>query len=160
MDREQVKAVLGHEIAHVANGDMVTLALIQGVVNTFVLFLSRVVGYIVDHLVFHGEDERGVGPGYYVTVVACDIVFGVLATLIVMWFSRQREFAADRGSTAYIGSARPMISALTRLGGLQAGQLPESMRAMGISAAPAWTRLFSSHPPIDKRIRALQAIGR
>jgi len=160
MNRDQVKAVLGHEIAHVANGDMVTLALMQGVLNTFVLFLSRVVGYVVDRLVFRTEQERGVGPGFYVTVVVCDIVFGILAALIVMWFSRHREFAADRGSAAYAGSPQPMIGALRRLADMEAGALPESMRAMGISGRPAWMQLFSSHPPIAERVRALQAMGR
>lgn len=160
MSHEEVEAVLGHEVAHAANGDMVTLALIQGVVNTFVVFLSRVVGYVVDRVVFRTEQERGVGAGFYITVVVCEILFGILATLIVMWFSRWREFRADRGSAQYLGSARPMINALARLGGLEAGQLPESIRAMGISGRPGWMRLFSSHPPIESRIAALQALGR
>jgi len=159
MSRDEVEGVLGHEIAHAANGDMVTLALIQGVVNTFVVFLSRVVGFVVDRLVFRTE-EREAGPGFYVTVIACEIVFGILATLIVMWFSRKREFRADRGSAEYLGTARPMINALVRLGGLEAGKLPESIRAMGISGQPGWMALFSSHPPIESRIGALQALER
>ena len=159
MNRDEVEAVLGHEIAHAANGDMVTLALIQGVLNTFVVFLSRVVGFLVDRLVFRTE-ERDVGPGFYIAVIVCDIVFGILAILIVMWFSRRREFRADRGSAEYLGTARPMISALTRLGGLEPGRLPESIRAMGISDRPGWMALFSSHPPIESRIQALQALER
>ena len=158
MNQEEVEGVLGHEVTHVANGDMVTMTLIQGVVNTFVIFLSRLVGTIVDRTVF--RTERGVGPGYYVTVIVCQILFGLLASIIVMWFSRQREFRADRGSAQYLGSARPMINALARLGGLEPGALPESIRAMGISDRPAWMGLFASHPPIEERIAALQALGR
>jgi heat shock protein HtpX len=158
MNQEEVEGVLGHEVTHVANGDMVTMTLIQGVVNTFVIFLSRLVGTIVDRTVF--RTERGVGPGYYVTVIVCQILFGLLASIIVMWFSRQREFRADRGSAQYLGSARPMINALARLGGIEPGALPESIRAMGISDRPAWMGLFASHPPIEERIAALQALGR
>src|SRR5882762_5632000 len=155
MSKEEVEAVLGHEISHVANGDMVTLTLIQGVLNTFVFFLSRVVGFIVDKAVF--RTERGTGPGYYVTVMVSQIVFGILASIIVMWFSRQREFRADAGSARLLGTPQPMIGALTRLGGMQPGALPQSMAASGISGAPGWAALFSSHPPIEERIRALQA---
>ncbi|MGB7541619.1 MAG: protease HtpX [Burkholderiales bacterium] len=155
MSREEIEAVLGHEIAHVANGDMVTLTLIQGVVNTFVVFLARVVGYAVDRVVF--RTERGIGPGYYITVIVCQIVFSILASVIVMWFSRRREFRADAGSAQYLGSPRPMIGALTRLGNLQAGELPKSLAASGINDAPGWTALFSSHPPLEERIRALQS---
>src|SRR5574339_368643 len=108
MSKEEVEAVLGHEIGHVANGDMVTLTLIQGVVNTFVVFLARVVGFFVDKAVF--RTERGVGPGFYITVIVCEIVFGILASMIVAWFSRQREFRADAGSAALMGSPRPMVS--------------------------------------------------
>src|SRR5258706_1110193 len=122
MTREEVEAVLGHEMGHVANGDMVTLTLIQGVVNTFVVFLSRVVGYVVDRAVF--KTERGVGPGYMITVIVSQIVFGIVASLIVMWFSRQREFRADAASASLLGSPRPMIAALRRLGGVEAGPLP------------------------------------
>src|SRR6266849_2475133 len=155
MSKKEVEAVLGHEISHVANGDMVTLTLIQGVLNTFVFFLSRVVGFIVDKAVF--RTERGVGPGFYITMIVCQILFGILASMIVMWFSRQREFRADAGSAGLLGSPRPMIGALMRLGGLQPGALPQSMVASGINGAPGWMALFSSHPPIEERIRALHA---
>ena len=155
MTREEVEAVLGHEIGHVANGDMVTLTLIQGVVNTFVVFLSRVVGYFVDRVVL--RNERGIGMGFYVTVFACEIVFGIFASMIVAWFSRQREFRADAASAGLLGSPRPMVNALARLGGLQPGELPKSIATSGISAGPGIMGLFSSHPPIEERIRALQA---
>ncbi|MCZ7565505.1 MAG: protease HtpX [Burkholderiales bacterium] len=158
MSKEEVEAVLAHEVAHVANGDMVTLTLIQGVVNTFVIFLSRVAGFLVDRVVF--KTERGVGPGFYITSIVFQILFGILAALIVAWFSRQREFRADRGSVEYLGSSRPMINALARLGGAEPGALPESMRAMGIADRPGWMGLFASHPPIERRIAALQALGR
>ena len=154
MSREETEAVLGHEISHVANGDMVTLTLIQGVVNTFVVFLARVVGYIVDRTVF--RTERGIGPGFYITVIVCEIVFGILASIIVMWFSRQREYRADAGSARLLGP-NPMIRALQRLAGLQATDLPKSISAFGINGMPSWMGLFSSHPPIEDRIRALQA---
>jgi heat shock protein HtpX len=155
MSREEVEAVLGHEIAHVANGDMVTLTLIQGVVNTFVVFLSRVVGYFVDKVVF--KTERGVGMGYYITVMVCQIVFGILASIIVAWFSRQREFRADAGSANLLGSPQPMMAALARLGGLEPGALPQSFKASGISDKPGFMALFSTHPPLEERIAALQA---
>jgi heat shock protein HtpX len=158
MNKNEVEAVLGHEVAHVANGDMVTMTLIQGVVNTFVVFLSRVVGMIVDRVVF--RTERGTGPGFFVTVIVCQIVFGLLASIIVAWFSRQREFRADRGAAQFMGDTKPMINALARLGGLEPGALPESIRAMGISDRPGFMALFSTHPPIEKRIAALQALGR
>ena len=158
MTREEVDAVLGHEISHVANGDMVTLTLIQGVVNTFVVFLARVVGYIVDKAVFRSDRDE-VGIGYYITVVVCEILFGILASIIVMWFSRQREFRADAGSAALLGSPRPMVAALRRLGGLEPAALPETIRAMGINDRPGWMALFSSHPPIEERIAALEARG-
>lgn len=155
MSREEVEAVLGHEVAHVANGDMVTLTLIQGVVNTFVVFLSRIVGFFVDKMVF--RTERGVGPGFYITVFVCEIVFGILASIIVAWFSRLREYRADAGSASLLGSPRSMIAALHRLGGLQPGALPASMSASGINGAPSgFLALFSSHPPIESRIAALQ----
>jgi heat shock protein HtpX len=154
MTREEIEAVLAHEIAHVANGDMVTLTLIQGVVNTFVVFLARVVGYFVDKMVF--KTERGVGPGFYVTVIVCEIVFGLLASMIVMWFSRYREFRADAGSVRFLGSPSPMIRALQRLGSMQASDLPKAVSAFGINGKPGWMELFSSHPPIEKRIAALQ----
>ena len=155
MSREEVEAVLGHEISHVANGDMVTLTLIQGVVNTFVVFLSRIVGYIVDKAVF--KTERGIGPGYYITVIVCQIVFGILASMIVAWFSRQREFRADAGSASLLGSGRPMINALSRLGGLQPGALPQSVATSGINNTPGFMALFSTHPPLEVRIAALQS---
>jgi heat shock protein HtpX len=155
MNREEIEAVLGHEITHVSNGDMVTLTLIQGVLNTFVFFLSRVVGFFVDKAVF--RSERGIGPGYYITVMVSQIVFGILASVIVMWFSRQREFRADAGSARLLGSPQPMIGALTRLGGMQPGALPQSIATAGVNGAPGWASLFSSHPPIEERIRALQA---
>jgi len=155
MSREEVEAVLGHEITHVANGDMVTLTLIQGVLNTFVFFLSRVVGFIVDKAVF--RTERGIGLGYYVTVMACQIVFGILASIIVFWFSRQREFRADAGSAQLLGTPRPMIGALTRLGSMQPGALPQSIATAGVNGSRGWAALFSSHPPIEERIAALQA---
>jgi heat shock protein HtpX len=155
MTRDEVEAVLGHELGHVANGDMVTLTLIQGVVNTFVVFLSRIVGYFVDKQVF--RTERGVGPGYYITVMVCQIVFGILASIVVAWFSRQREFRADAASAGLLGSPRPMIAALRRLGGLEAGALPQSMQAFGIAeGGNRFMALFASHPPIEERIAALE----
>jgi heat shock protein HtpX len=154
MNREEIEAVLGHEITHVANGDMVTLTLIQGVLNTFVFFLSRVVGFVVDKAVF--RSERGIGPGYYITAFASQIVFGILASMIVMWFSRQREFRADAGSARLLGTPQPMIGALVRLGGMQPGALPQSIATAGVNGAPGWAALFSSHPPIEERIAALQ----
>jgi heat shock protein HtpX len=156
MTREEVEAVLGHEVSHIANGDMVTLTLIQGVVNTFVVFLSRVVGYLVDRTVF--RTERGVGMGYYITVFACEILFGILASLIVAWFSRQREFRADAGSAGLLRSPRPMIAALRRLGGLEPDALPQSLQAFGIAeGGNRFMALFASHPPIEERIAALDA---
>lgn len=160
MSRDEVEAVLGHEIGHVANGDMVTLTLIQGVVNTFVIFLSRVIGYLVDRLIL--KNERGQGIGYFVTVIVSQIILGVLASVIVAWFSRQREFRADAASAELLGSPQPMVKALARLGGLQPGALPASFQSSGISNAPGWMALFSTHPPIEERIAALQtrAAGR
>src|SRR5437660_2551922 len=155
MSRDEVEAVLGHEVTHVANGDMVTLTLIQGVLNTFVFFLSRVVGFIVDKAVF--RTERGIGPGYYITVIVSQIVFGILAAMIVMWFSRQREFRADAGSAKLLGTPQPMIAALRRLGGLQTGGLPDSVKAFGISSESGLAQIFATHPPIEARIAALQA---
>jgi len=155
MSKEEVEAVLGHEVTHISNGDMVTLTLIQGVLNTFVFFLSRVVGFIVDKAVF--RTERGVGPGFYITMIVSQIVFGILASAIVAWFSRQREFRADRGSAKLLGSPQPMIAALTRLGGLQTGGLPDSVKAFGISSESGLAQIFATHPPIQVRIAALQA---
>jgi heat shock protein HtpX len=154
MNRQEVEAVLGHEIGHVANGDMVTLALIQGVLNTFVVFLSRIVGSIVDKAVFN--NERGTGPGYFITVIVCQILFGLVASMIVAWFSRRREFRADAASAGLLGSPAPMVSALKRLGGIEPTALPESIKAFGINDKPGFMSLFSSHPPIEQRIAALQ----
>ena len=155
MNKEEVEAVLGHEIAHVANGDMVTLALIQGVVNTFVIFLARIVGSIVDRAIF--KSERGNGPGYFITVLILEFVFGVLASIIVAWFSRRREFRADAGSAQYLGTPSPMVNALRRLGGLEPGELPKALKAFGITDKNAIAALFSTHPPIEERIAALQS---
>jgi len=155
MNRQEVEAVLGHEVTHVANGDMVTLTLIQGVLNTFVFFLSRVVGYIVDKAVF--RTERGVGPGFYITMIVSQIVFGILASAIVAWFSRYREFRADRGSANLLGTPQPMIAALKRLGGLQTGGLPDAVKTFGISSESGLAQLFATHPPIEARIAALQS---
>ena len=155
MNKEEVEAVLGHEIAHVANGDMVTLTLIQGVVNTFVIFLSRLIGSIVDRTVF--RSERGNGPGYFITVLVLQIVLGFLASMIVAWFSRQREFRADAGSAQYLGSPSPMVAALKRLGGVEAGELPKTLQAFGITERSGIMALFSTHPPIADRIAALQS---
>jgi len=156
MTHDEIEAVLGHEVSHVANGDMVTLTLIQGVVNTFVVFLARVVGYFVDRQLF--RTERGTGPGYYITVMVCEILFGIAASIIVAWFSRQREFRADAGSSALLGSPRPMIGALRRLGGLESGDLPQALQAFGIAeGGNRFMALFASHPPIEQRIAALEA---
>ena len=157
MNREEVEAVIGHEISHVANGDMVTMTLIQGVMNTFVVFLSRVIGYAVDRIVLRNNSSRP-GIGYYATTIVLDIVLGVLAAIVVAWFSRHREYRADRGAADLMGRPQPMINALARLGGLPAGELPKSVQAMGINRAPSGLMaLFSSHPPIEQRIAALQA---
>ena len=155
MSHEEVEAVLAHEVAHVANGDMVTLTLIQGVVNTFVVFFARIVGSIVDRAVF--RSERGNGPGYFITVMVCQIVFGVFASMIVAWFSRHREFRADAGSADYLGSPQPMVNALARLGGLEPGVLPKAMSGFGITDRGGIMALFATHPPIEERIAALQA---
>ena len=156
MTREEVEAVLGHEISHVANGDMVTLTLIQGVVNTFVIFLARVVGYLVDRAVF--RTERGVGIGYYITVFLCQILFGIAASIIVAWFSRLREFRADAGSATLLGTPRGMVAALRRLGGLEPGALPQAFQSHGITeGGGGLMALFSSHPPIEARIAALES---
>jgi heat shock protein HtpX len=155
MSKEEVEAVLGHEMAHVANGDMVTLTLIQGVLNTFVFFLARVVGFIVDKAVF--RTERGVGFGFYITVIVCQLLFGLVASAIVAWFSRHREFRADRGSADLLGTPRPMIAALGRLGQVQTGGLPDAVKAFGISSESKMAQLFATHPPIERRIAALQS---
>ncbi|MFZ4878244.1 protease HtpX [Janthinobacterium sp. Mn2066] len=161
MNREEVEAVLGHEIAHVANGDMVTLTLIQGVVNTFVVFMARVVGFFVDNVLLKNNNREGGGRGigYFVTVMVCEVIFGLLASIIVAWFSRQREFRADAGSAKLLGSPTPMVHALARLGGVQPGELPQSMQALGISGGNSgWGALFATHPPIEQRIAALRGV--
>ncbi len=156
MSRDEVEAVVGHEVAHVANGDMVTLTLIQGVVNTFVIFLSRIIGFLVDKAIF--RTERGVGPGFFIASLVSQIVLGILASMIVAWFSRQREFRADAGSAQLLGDRRPMINALARLGGVPAGELPQAFEAHGIKQSQSrFPGLFASHPPIEERIAALQA---
>ena len=157
MSKEEAEAVLGHEISHVANGDMVTLALIQGVVNTFVMFLSRVIGYVVDKVVF--KTERGTGPAFFVTMIIAEMVLGVLASIIVMWFSRQREFRADSGGASLAGRQN-MIAALRRLQQVHAGPLPEKLAAFGIAGSggvEGIKRLFMTHPPLEERIAALKA---
>ena len=156
MTREEVEAVIGHEVAHIANGDMVTMALIQGVMNTFVVFLSRVIGYAVDSFLRRGNDQNsGPGMGYWITTIVLDIVLGFAAAMVVAWFSRQREFRADAGSAQLMGRRQPMVNALARLGGMVPGELPKSIAAMGITGGIG--KLFSTHPPLEERIAALQA---
>jgi heat shock protein HtpX len=156
MNRQEVEAVLGHEITHVANGDMVTLTLIQGVVNTFVIFLSRLIGGIVDRSISRSDDDRP-GIAYFVTSLVCQLVLGLIATMIVMWFSRRREFRADAGGAQLAGKAS-MIAALERLKAAHDGALPAQMQAFGISGGSegALRMLFMSHPPLEQRIAALQ----
>jgi heat shock protein HtpX len=155
MTHDEIEAVIGHEIAHVANGDMVTMTLIQGVMNTFVVFLSRVIGYAVDSFLRRNDDERsGPGLGYMVTSMVLDLVLGFAAAMVVAWFSRQREFRADAGSAQLLGRKQPMINALARLGGMAPGELPKSVAAMGIAGGVG--ALFATHPPIEARIAALQ----
>ncbi|MES2510675.1 MAG: protease HtpX [Pseudomonadota bacterium] len=155
MTREEIEAVLGHEVAHIANGDMVTMTLIQGVMNTFVVFLSRVIGYAVDSFLRRGNDNNsGPGIGYYVSTIVLDIVLGFAAAIVVAWFSRHREFRADAGAASLMGKKQPMINALARLGGMVPGELPKTVQAMGITGGIG--KLFSTHPPIEERIAALQ----
>lgn len=156
MTKDEVEAVLGHEIAHVANGDMVTMTLIQGVVNTFVVFLSRVVGYAVDRALSKGDNDSP-GIGYMVAVMVSQIIFGIGASIIVAWFSRHREFRADAGSAKLLGSPQPMVKALARLGGVDTNNLSQSLATLGIHDKPGFMGLFSTHPPIEARIAALQA---
>lgn len=156
MTREEAEAVLAHEVAHIANGDMVTLTLIQGVVNTFVVFLSRVVGYLVDSFLRRNDEESsGPGIGYMVTSLICEVVFGVLASMIVAWFSRQREFRADAGAASLMRSPVPMQNALRRLGNLHTEPLPKALAASGIAGGQGVMALFASHPPLEERIAAL-----
>jgi heat shock protein HtpX len=155
MTHDEVEAVLAHEVAHIANGDMVTLTLIQGVVNTFVIFLARVVAYAVDQFLRRDGEERGPGIAFTVTSVVCDLLFGLVASIIVAWFSRQREYRADRGAARIMGTPRPMIAALQRLGGIDHADLPKNLAAAGIAGGGVLA-LFSSHPSCEDRIAALQ----
>lgn len=156
MSKDEVEAVLAHEVSHIANGDMVTLTLIQGVVNTFVFFLSRVVGFLVDSFLRKGDNESsGPGIGYYVASMVCQVLFGILASMIVAWFSRQREYRADAGSAKLEGGPGKMIAALQRLGGLHPEPLPQNMASLGIAGGIG--SLFATHPSIEERIAALQS---
>ncbi|MBX9799782.1 MAG: protease HtpX [Burkholderiaceae bacterium] len=155
MTKEEVEAVLAHEVAHVANGDMVTMTLVQGVVNTFVVFLSRVVGYFVDRAISR-DNNNSQGIGYTITVIVSQIVFGIAASVIVAWFSRHREYRADAGAAKLLGSPQPMMKALARLGGIEPTSLPEGLASLGINDKPGFAALFSSHPPIEDRIAALR----
>jgi heat shock protein HtpX len=159
MNQDEAEAVLGHEISHVANGDMVTLALIQGVVNTFVIFLSRIIGHLVDRVVF--KTERGHGPAFWIATIVAELVLGILASIIVMWFSRYREFRADAGGASLAGRQK-MIAALRRLQSTVAQpHLPDQLAAFGISGGigSGIKRLFMSHPPLEERIAALESGG-
>jgi len=157
MDKDEIEAVLGHEISHVANGDMVTLALIQGVVNTFVIFFSKLFGILVDRVLLKNDERNGPGIGAFVAEIAAQLVLGVLASIIVMWFSRQREFRADAGGASLAGRDK-MINALERLKiNHEQATLPEKMAAFGISGGHAFAKLFMTHPPLDERIAALRA---
>lgn len=157
MSQDEVEAVLAHEISHVANGDMITMALIQGVVNTFVIVLSRVVGHVVDRVVF--KTERGHGPAFWITSIIAELVLAFLASIIVMWFSRQREYRADAGAAKLVGPTK-MIAALKRLGGTSNEALPDQLRAFGISGGKAgFSALFMTHPSLEDRINALKGKG-
>ncbi len=156
MSRKEVEAVLAHEVAHIQNGDMVTLTLIQGVVNTFVVFLSRAAAYAIDSFLRRDEESSGPGLGYLISSIVFEIMFGILASIVVMYFSRKREYRADAGAASLMGDRRPMIDALRVLGSIDAGQLPKAMAASGI-AGGGMMALFSSHPPIESRIAALQS---
>jgi heat shock protein HtpX len=155
MSQDEAEAVLGHEISHVANGDMVTLTLIQGVLNTFLIFISRVIGYIVDRVLL--KNEKGEGMGFFIATMAAEVVLGVLASMVVAWFSRHREFRADAGGASLAGREK-MIAALERLKvNHEQTALPAQMSALGISGGGAMMKLFMSHPPLDERIAALRA---
>ena len=153
MNKKEVEAVLAHEMSHVANGDMVTMTLIQGVMNTFVVFISRIIGWVVDRNILRNEDDAP-GMGYYITSMVLDIALGFLAGIVVAAFSRHREFRADAGAKRIMGSAEPMIEALQRLGTMKPAELPASMKGMGVSGGIG--SLFASHPSIEERIRALK----
>lgn len=154
MTQDEVEAVLAHEVSHIANGDMVTLSLIQGVVNTFVIVLSRVIGHLVDRTVF--KTERGHGPAFWITSIAAELILGILASIIVRWFSRRREYKADAGAAALVGPQK-MIAALKRLAGTSTTTLPDQMQALGISGDKmSFSELFMTHPPLEDRIRALE----
>ncbi|MBM4357814.1 MAG: protease HtpX [Deltaproteobacteria bacterium] len=157
MRREEVEAVLGHEVAHVANGDMVTMTLLQGVMNTFVIFASRALGFLIDGALNRDDEggRRGPGVGYFVIRLVLELLLGALASLLIAWFSRQREFRADRGAAELLGQPHTMIGALARLGQLEAGALPSHLAAMGVQGRLG--RMFATHPPIEQRIAALQA---
>lgn len=158
MTHEEVEAVLAHEVAHIANGDMVTMTLIQGVMNTFVVFISRVVGYFVDAFLRRNDTSNsGPGIGYFITTIVMDILLGFVAAIVVAWFSRQREFRADAGAAQLMGRKQPMINALQRLGGVHAGALPKTMAALGIAGGLG--SLFATHPPIEERIARLRENG-
>ncbi len=159
MDRREAEAVIAHEVAHVANGDMVTLTLIQGVVNTFVIFISRVIGYAVDQFLRKGDQEQqGPGIAYMITSIVCEILFGILASMVVSYFSRQREFRADADAARLMGSSVPMASALRRLGGIEVHALQGGLASAGIASGSSWMALFSSHPPIAERVAALESM--
>ncbi len=157
MTKEEIEAVLAHEVAHISNGDMVTMTLIQGVMNTFVVFASRAIGYVIDSAMRKGDSNSGPGIGYMVTTFVLDLLFGFLAGMVVAWFSRHREFRADAGAGQIMGRNQPMIHALQRLGGLSSGELPKGVAALGITGGLG--KLFSTHPPMEERIAALQAKG-
>ena len=154
MTHEEIEAVIAHEVAHIANGDMVTMTLIQGVMNTFVVFLSRAIGYAIDALLSKDDERPGTGIGYLVTTFILDMLFGFLAGIVVAWFSRQREFRADAGAAQLMGRKEPMVHALARLGGMAPGELPKTAAALGIAGGIG--SLFSTHPPIEERIASLQ----
>jgi len=159
MDRREAEAVIAHEVAHVANGDMVTLTLIQGVVNTFVIFISRIIAYAVDQFLRRGDQEQqGPGIAYMITSVVCELLFGVLASLVVAYFSRQREFRADADAARLMGNTLPMANALRRLGGIEVHSLQGGLASAGIASGSGWLDLFSSHPPIPERIAALEIL--